>query len=138
MIKDSNAPFNSLHLSNAIQIQLNDVNPFEIKVNSDLYDLWCEVNNQSEYQLIGFLKKGNVFFPFFVDTTKKQLPVYTVDAAWSEQVPCLIAIDLKQFYAFLRLINEHHKKGNLTKNRTQLLKTIVKSLDYPEFWNRLF
>lgn len=139
MKKLPQAPFKSLYLSNSIQIQLNeDVNPSEITVNSDLYDLWSEVNNQSEYQLIGFLKTGSVFFPFLVDTSKKQLPVYTIDAAWSEQLACLIATDLKQFYAFLRLINEHHKKGTLTKNQNQILKTVQNSLDYPEFWNRLF
>lgn len=139
MINDSNAPFKSLYLSNAIQLQLNeDVNPSDITVNSDLYDLWAEVNIQSEYQLIGFLKKGSVFFPFFVDTSKKQLPVYTIDAAWSEQLACLIAADLKQLYAFLRLINENYKKGTLTKNRSLLLKTLSESLDYPDFWERLF
>jgi hypothetical protein len=126
-------------LSNAIQFQLNeDVNPSEINVNSDLYDLWSEVNNQSAYQLIGFLKKGSTYFPFFVDKSKKQLPVYSLDVNWSEQMLCFIATDLKQFYAFLRLINEHHKKGTLTKNQNQILKTVQNSLDYPEFWNRLF
>ncbi len=139
MIKDNKAPFETLHLSDAIQFQLNEaINPSEIIIKGDLYDLWSEVNNQSAYQLIGFLKKGNTYFPFFVDTSKKQLPVYSLDMDWSEQMPCLIAIDLKQFYAFLRSINEHHKKGTLTKSQTQILKTVQNSLDYPEFWNRLF
>jgi hypothetical protein len=139
MKKIPQVPFKSLHLSNSIQFQLNEVvNPSEITVNSDLYDLWSEVNNQSAYQLVGFLKKGSTYFPFLVDTSKKQLPVYSLDVNWSEQMLCFIATDLKQFYAFLRLINEHHKKGTLTKNQNQILKTFQNSLDYPEFWNRLF
>ena len=139
MKKLPQAPFERLLLNKEIQLKLNEViNPSELTINSDLYDLWSEVNNQSAYQLIGFLKKGNIYYPFLVDTSKKQLPIYTLDMDWSEQMLCLVATECKQFYAFLRLINEHHKKGTLTKNRSQLLQSIPKSIDYPEFWEKLF
>ncbi|MBU3660920.1 MAG: hypothetical protein FGM14_13670 [Flavobacteriales bacterium] len=139
MKKLPQAPFERLLLNNEIQLKLNEVfNPSELTINSDLYDLWSEVNNQSAYQLIGFLKKGNIYYPFLVDTSKKQLPIYTLDMDWSEQMLCLVATECKQFYAFLRLINEHHKKGTFTKNQSQLLQSIPKSIDYPEFWEKLF
>lgn len=131
-------PFNSLSLEKHYTIQLFNATqekPNSSVIHENIMDLWKSSFIKADFGYIGYMKIKNLTFHLCVNLTDKNLPVYTIDPNWSEQHTCLIHPQLKGFYGFLRLLKENQK--DLQSRLPSLLKSLPKSVEFPEFWNYL-
>lgn len=131
-------PFRELHLGNSsllILFQKEEQKPNSQLFHEDLQDLWSCSLATADFAFIGQLTVNQKIVPFCVDVNDKNLPVYSMDARWSEQEICLIHPQLNGFYGFLRLLKVHQKDWE--SKLPILVKSLPNSVEFPEFWNGL-
>lgn len=133
-----NPPFSELNLNGnnvLLLFRKEEQKPNTQLFHEDLQDLWSCSLATADFAYIGKMTINQRIVPFCVDLNDKNLPVYSIDARWSEQEICLIHPQLKGFYGFLRLLKEHQKDWQ--SKLPSLLQSLPKSVEFPEFWNCL-
>ena len=131
-------PFKELKIDSNILLSLfqkEEPKPNTQLFHEDLQELWSCSLAIADFAYIGKMSINQRIVPFCVDLNDKNLPVYSIDARWSEQEICLIHPQLKGFYGFLRLLKENQK--NWQSKLPSLVKSLPKSVEFPEFWNCL-
>ena len=131
-------PFKELNINpkcDLLLFQKPEPKPASKILQEDLHDLWKDTLAKSDYAYIGCLKVRNISFPFCLDLRDKNLPVYSIDTYWSEQQLCLLHPRLKDFYAFMRLVDKN--KNELKTSLEKLKQTLPNEIEFKEFWNYL-